>query len=506
MRLWDAAEARRAEAIAGLVTCNPFLPERIERERAVLGAEFDERTAAWNVHPDWQDEPPNVARLVTLGERLVAQARGRLDQGAQPGTAERALFEDLALFVLYHRHRPQLHAAVNGSDGARPALRLIWGRFLADARRLFARPWPAPPERDVAHLFAGCVQVCRAFHNVFQWIVGVSQPAVRLRAAIWQSIFTHDMRRYRRVLFDRMADYTTLVTGPSGTGKELVARAVALSRYLPFDPEREQLADAGDASFTTLNLSALSATLIESELFGHKRGAFTGAVADRKGWLEVCPPLGCVLLDEIGELDLSIQVKLLRVLEDRRFSRVGDTRELRFRGKLVAATNRDLAEEMREGRFRTDLYYRLCADRIEMPTLFERIQDDPAERRHLVEFLARRLLGAEFAGLADEVETWIDRHLGPDYAWPGNVRELEQCVRNILVRREYRPARPRGGDGRRDAFDELAERMRAHAISADELVARYCALVHGQSAGYQDTARKVGLDRRTVRAKVEAAR
>ena len=112
-----------------------------------------------------------------------------------------------------------------------------------------------------------------------------------------------------------MGDVTTLVTGPSGTGKELVARAIGLSRYIPFDAEGQAFADDTPRSFVPLNLSALSPTLIESELFGHRRGAFTGAVADRAGWLETCPPRGTVFLDEIGELDPAIQVKLLRVLQ-----------------------------------------------------------------------------------------------------------------------------------------------------------------------------------------------
>src|SRR4030095_14042265 len=108
----------------------------------------------------------------------------------------------------------------------------------------------------------------------------------------WQSISTHDMRRYRRGLYARMGDVATLISGPSGTGKELVARAIGLARYIPFDRARHALAEDFAGSFHALALSALSPTLIESELFGHRRGAFTGALEDRAGWLEVCPPMG----------------------------------------------------------------------------------------------------------------------------------------------------------------------------------------------------------------------
>ena len=264
---------------------------------------------------------------------------------------------------------------------------------------------------ELPHLFACFCQMRRAFHNIFQFIIGVSGPAVALRAAVWQSIFTHDLRRYGRVLFDRMGDYTTLVMGPSGTGKELVARAVGLSRYQPFDPQTKTFAGGGSEAFFPISLSAMSPTLIESELFGHKRGSFTGAVTDRAGWLEACPSHGTVFLDEIGELDPAIQVKLLRVLQARSFSRLGETDTRQFPGKIVAATNRNLADEMQTGRFRQDLYYRLCSDNIQVPSLRERIAADPSELRHLIAHLSQRLIGEEGPKLAQEVEAWIEGNI-----------------------------------------------------------------------------------------------
>jgi DNA-binding NtrC family response regulator len=326
-------------------------------------------------------------------------------------------------------------------------------------------------------------------------------PAARLRAGIWQSIFTHDLRRYRRVLYDRMGDLTTLITGPSGTGKELVARAIAMARYIPFNAKAKTFAGDYAESFIPLNLSALSPTLIESELFGHRRGAFTGALEDRAGWLETCPPLGTVFLDEIGELDPAIQVKLLRVLQSRTFQRLGDTKTRQFRGKIIAATNRDLATEMARGGFRTDFYYRICSDLVVTPSLHEQLEDNGRELRSLVYFIARRVIDEDEAdGLAEEVERWIAKHLGRNYPWPGNFRELEQCVKNILIRHEYRPsvAAPAGAD------EQLAAEMRGGKLTAEELLRRYCTLVYGQTRNYEETARRLGLDRRTVKAKVEA--
>jgi DNA-binding NtrC family response regulator len=367
-------------------------------------------------------------------------------------------------------------------------------------------------------VFATYFQIRRAFHQIYKHIVGRSMPVARLRGAVWQSIFTSDIQRYQRLLYNRMVDFTTLVVGPSGTGKELVARAIGLSRYIPFDPKTLIFAEDFRGSFHPLNLSALSPTLIESELFGHRRGAFTGALEDRAGWLEICRPLGTVFLDEVGEIDVAIQVKLLRVLQTRTFQRLGDTQTRYFQGKIIAATNRDLAKEMHAGQMRADFYYRLCSDMIVTPSLREILQDCPDDLHNMVMFIAVRLTEppmdrpgeesaprgkgrpfAEAEALAEQVETWIGKHLGHEYPWPGNFRELEQCVRNILIRGEYFPARV----PTRNAQEDLAERIYAGTLTADELLRRYCTLIQAQTHNYEETARRLGLDRRTVKAKVD---
>ena len=226
------------------------------------------------------------------------------------------------------------------------------------------------------------------------------------------------------------------------------------------------------------------------------------AVADRVGWLEVCPPLGTVFLDEIAETDGAVQVKLLRVLETRTFQRLGTTDDRRFRGKVIAATNRDLGAEMRAGRFRSDLYYRLCSDVVVAPSLHERLAAAPEELPALALFLAQRLVGDDEAPeVASEVEAWVDRELGRDYPWPGNVRELAQCVSNVLIRREYRPPAAAGGAG--DVREELAREFAAADLPAEEILRRYCTLVYAKTGSYQEAARRLGLDRRTVKSRVD---
>ena len=207
-----------------------------------------------------------------------------------------------------------------------------------------------------------------------------------------------------------------------------------------------------------------------------------------------------MLLDEVGEIDASIQVKLLRVLQTREFSRIGETAPRAFEGKLIAATNRDLAAEMRAGRFREDLYYRLCADLVVTPALREQLRDAPDELRNLVLFVSERVVGPDGAAdLADEVLACVERDLGSDYPWPGNVRELEQCVRNVLVRKEYRPpvAPDRGPPG------DLAAELGEGSLTAEEVLRRYCTIVYAHTGSYQETARRLQLDRRTVKRRVD---
>jgi transcriptional regulator with AAA-type ATPase domain len=497
------AERDFAAAVSRLAYGNPFLPERIAWERQALGAEHVPFQAVWHSRGDPAGENPNEARIVERSGRLAEELRERLAGGARGTPEERELYQDVVLHLLYYRHQARFNAALE-SPGRRPGFG-FYGEFAAGCDHFFGvlrrRSHPDP-----AHLFACCFQVRRAFHFTFHSIVGGSLPVARLRAQVWQSVFTHDLRRYQRGLYLRLGDVPTLVTGPSGTGKELVARAIAMSRYLPFDPGARAFSERPEESFFPLNLPALSPTLIESELFGHRRGAFTGAVGDRTGHLEACPPLGTVFLDEIGEVEAAIQVKLLRVLETRAFQRLGDTRERRFRGKVVAATNRDLDREMAAGRFREDLYYRLCADRIETPSLAERIRDSPEEISDLVLFLAERQVGAELAPeLAREVVAWIDRRLGRGYPWPGNVRELAQCVSNVLIRRDYAPRAPSALTAAADPRREIADEILAARLSADEVLGRYCTLVFAETGSYQESARRLGLDRRTVRARVDAA-
>ena len=210
------------------------------------------------------------------------------------------------------------------------------------------------------------------------------------------------------------SDTSILILGESGTGKELVARA--LHRQSP----------RAAKPFVAINCAALTDTLLESELFGHEKGAFTGAVAQKKGKLETAEG-GTVFLDEIGEMAAPLQAKLLRVLQQREFERVGGTRTLPLDIRLVAATNRDLTEEIRRGTFREDLYHRLNVVAIRVPPLRSRAEDIPVLARTFLERSAARS-HRRVAAISAEAERAL-----LSYSWPGNVRELENAIEHAVV-------------------------------------------------------------------------
>jgi Nif-specific regulatory protein len=209
-------------------------------------------------------------------------------------------------------------------------------------------------------------------------------------------------------------DSTVLIEGESGTGKELVARALHRNSHRSSKP------------FVAINCAAIPETLLESDLFGHERGAFTGAAGQKKGRLEVADG-GVVFLDEIGELAPALQVKLLRVLQEREFERVGGTHPIKIDIRLIAATNRDLNEAVRNGEFRQDLYYRLAVVKLTMPPLRERREDIPMLTRHFVQKHAKRCKVKTKPVSREAMAALVN------YEWPGNVRELENAIERALV-------------------------------------------------------------------------
>jgi DNA-binding NtrC family response regulator len=254
-------------------------------------------------------------------------------------------------------------------------------------------------ERRRLRLEAGQLRQRLKQRDRIENIVGASPPMARV---------------FESILQVAAARASVLITGESGTGKELVAAAI------------HQHSPRAAGPFVKLHCAALAETLLESELFGHEKGAFTGAMGRRDGRFQQADG-GTLFLDEIGEISPAIQVKLLRFLQQREFERVGGNQTIKVDVRIVAATHRDLAQEVREGRFREDLFYRLNVVTIDTPPLRARVSDIPLlATRFLQRFAAEN--GKELRGFSDEALQRLTQ-----YTWPGNVRELENAVERAVV-------------------------------------------------------------------------
>ena len=275
---------------------------------------------------------------------------------------------------------------------------------------------------------------------------------------------------------------TVLVTGESGTGKELVARAVHYH------------SDRVSGPFVAVNCKAFAEGLLESELFGHERGAFTGADRTRRGLFEEAGG-GTLFLDEIGEISESFQAKLLRVLQEREVRRIGDDKTRPIDVRIVVATNRDLQAEVAAGRFREDLFFRLAVIPIEIPPLRQRREDIlPLARHFLLE--AQRASGRRFETLGEEIEALLRNH-----AWPGNVRELENAIERAVVLAEddalhpddlllmVRSSAPDDDPQHGESLQQALERATRSAIAA---------ALESTGGARADAARRLGIDRTTL--------
>jgi transcriptional regulator with PAS, ATPase and Fis domain len=318
----------------------------------------------------------------------------------------------------------------------------------------------------------------------------------QLRFALWNNVFTYDVGLYDDHLWDRMEDFSTLLFGETGTGKGSAASAIGCSGFIPFDAGKVQFVHNFMETFITINLSQYPESLIESELFGHQKGAFTGAVENHEGVFDRCSIHGALFLDEIGDITIPVQIKLLQVLQERIFSPVGSHKLKRFEGRVIAATNRSIEELRREGHFRDDFFYRLCSDVIVVPTLHQRIKESPSEFEQMVNLLITRITGEESTSLADMVLETLKRDLPPDYQWPGNVRELGQAIRRILLTQHYE------GDisvTSPNLEEEFVEKIYTGTLKVTELLNNYCNFLYKRFGTYQEVSRRTGLDPRTVK-------
>lgn len=466
---------------------NPFSAERDE---------VDQRIAETEV-----GDPELLARLLERVESRLAAIERAGDLAPElfaPDDGQK--LEHAVLFETFHRYVDRLDALIEAQleAGATPVAVPFADEVL---RRLVRR---GIREEHAVRMLSLFWQMRRAYYFIAKGLVGVSPSIRRLREALWNDVFTHDMARFERLLWDRLEDFALILRGETGSGKGQAAAAIGRSGFVPFDPKKGAFAASFTELLVAINLSQFPESLIESELFGHKKGAFTGAVDSHAGVFTRCSPNGAILLDEIGEVSIPVQIKLLRVLQDRLFTPVGSHEEVRFEGRVIAATHRDLAELRAAKAFRDDFYYRLCSDIIEMPPLRQRLAETKDELGVLLRELVRRIVGVPDEEIVARTEQAIRDGIPPGYRWPGNVRELEQCVRRVLLTGRCAPDAVASEPA--DPTERFLAAAGAGTMEARELTARYCALLHERHGTYEEVARITALDRRTVRKYVQQIR
>ena len=481
IRKLTSEERRFFKTVYHAAFANPFGELRRKLDRTIAG-----RLSSMSRRGNAQDYLQEIDCRV---RRLEKEGRATLDAFSDQ---DRKWMRVAFLFDIFHKYRERFDDLI--MEQIRAGDQPVAVPFAQEAMDLLHQR--GFPRACHDHYFAFSFQLRRAFFFISHSLVGNSPCMQELKRKLWNNVFTSDIERYDKHLWNRMEDFSTLILGETGTGKGTAAMAVGRSGFIPFDRKKNRFADSFTRTFISLNLSQFPETLLESELFGHKKGAFTGAVEDYPGVFDRCSPHGAILLDEIGEVPNHVQIKLLQVLQDRVFTPVGSHVPSRFHGRVIAATNRSMADIAGGGVLRDDLYYRLSSDVIEMPPLEQRIRQDPGELTALLAHTVERIMGTRCSDLVHKVERMVRRELGPDYRWPGNVRELEQCVKQTMLSRGYERLEQRAGTRIKD---RLLAGIEAGDLTVSELISGYLTLLYQKYGTYEKVAGKAGMDRRTVK-------
>jgi len=477
----DVKDREFFEVVSETAFCNPFIERRAQLDSKIVGR---------SVEPFSEEHLDEMTKTISGRVRkLEEQGLADVRRYAAP---DRDLMQTVFLFQIYHECYRNFDQLI--LDQVKLGAQSAPVKFASEALSQMRRHGIGPAE--AIRFFGIFYQLRRAFHFVVRGLIGRSPCMQEFRRHLWNNVFTQDVRLYERYLWNRMEDFSTLLLGETGTGKGAAAAAIGRSGYIPFDEKAGRFTESFMRSFISLNLSQFPESLIESELFGHRKGAFTGAVEAHEGVLARCSPHGAIFLDEIGEVSVPVQIKLLQVLQERIFSPVGSHEQVRFRGRVVAATNRQLEALRARGLFRDDFFYRLSSDVIHVPALRQRLQEAPGELRQLLGHAVTVLVGEPTPEVVDMVEAAIQRNVGNAYSWPGNVRELEQAVRRILLTGDYAGSAPPKG---KDLVERLIMGIEAETLDADGLLAGYCALLYENTGNYEAVARQTNLDRRTVK-------
>lgn len=468
------------------VSCvNPFTHERHQLNEKLLGTSVTDSTNVRKALRDYADS--FISQLEKTGISSIHDVV----------LEDRDCLTYVYLFYVYHHFMEEMDALIKKQLNSNETLPVP---FADDIYSTLIDK--GCNKNDIARYISIFYQMRRAYYFIDTALIGKSPSIAQLRCELWDTLFTHDILWYERMLWDKLEDFSVLILGATGTGKGSAAATIGHSGFIPFDTKRGLFTENFTASFIPLNLSQFPASLIESELFGHTKGAFTGAHKAHEGLFSLSTPHGAVFLDEIGDVDVHLQIKLLKVLEERLYSPVGSHEQCRFDGRIIAATHRPLAELRETTLFRDDFYYRLCSSIITVPSLHTRIREEAEEMQLLTSHLLTRICGEFDEKLYAHVCERLDACIPTDYCWPGNVRELEQSIRHILLNDRCSPSVDYSTNDAEKSqlfFDPVT----SEPVTIQELTNVYCGMLYKKYGSYQDVARHTGLDRRTVKKYIE---
>jgi hypothetical protein len=444
---------------------------------------------------------PLASLLDTIAERLRA--------GVVPAAEEIEVYRGAAVYRLWDRFGAQLQQVVD-EDGVEVS---FYDDFVHAYRTLFDLPGlSSVVVPEPAHFLAILYQARRACRFIAQNIAGRSDAARKSRAAIWRAIFGSDVRTYASSFYRRMDERPVLITGETGTGKDLAAKCIGWSRYVRFDPATRSFAARYAEDFHARSLVEVSAELTEAALFGYKKGSFTGAHEDRPGCLGLPQANGLLFLDEIGEIPLQVQAKLLRPFQNREFVPLGETRPRPIHGRLVFATHRDLEAMIQRGEFRADLYERMNGLRVHMPSLRE-MRPDGGLLDYVDRYVGAHVTDPELRCMHVLRVMRVIQDTLADYEWPRNQRELKNYVDRVLVEgtgeeaEEVAPPEP-APDGADTLPPEslcvpssgiLGGRAKAGEVDWMTVLTIYVTTVYARTGmNKAETARRTRIDRRAL--------
>ncbi len=515
--LFDPGWMAFLEPVSLLYATNPFEPAWQGRMKRALGADYvpedgsaGSPVAAFDRNADRLAEP--------LAAALAGAAR-RLADGAVGTPEERAVYQGAALFGLWNNYRPHLQGLIDADGVEAP----FFDDFAKSHRFLFGHPGLRVPEP--AHLLAFFYQARRAWYFAAKTLLGASPSAMAARAAVLRANLGADICAYVAGLYHHMDEIPVLITGETGTGKDVAAGCIGRSRYIPFDAHTRRFLRKLADDYHVRSLCEVPPELVASALFGHKKGSFTGAIADALGFLMLPGRYGTLFIDEIGEILAHVQAQLLRPFQNREVVPLGEARARKILGRLMFATNRDLEAMCGRGEFRPDLYERMNGVRIHMPPLRQMLAEAPEELAGYVRaFMTGKLDDP------DQVEAWTARVVETiratkgGYAWPRNLRELRNYTeRYILMGYGSTPppppaeyvVRPQAGEAGARAPESvcvpssevLGRRAKAGEVTLGEVARALVTRVHASTGeNTAETARKLGIDYRTVQRWVDPKR